>query len=203
MKIQIGEVYMDKVHDTPTLYPNKTRKYILPCLKEYGEIFTNRLNNVFKVAVGIGDVIVDRTEVKYERHVFLLLNSKIASQYFLEFLEWVRDQPMYEDDYVYDNIQRSSFHMVIVKLPEKFYNSFETFKGGEYSKMFNEETISQLFNNHPDVKKVLIRSHEYKIVFVRRINRRFGTNLSPEEFDGEFEFRPTAETEVFNHHLMK
>lgn len=202
MKIQVGDIYMNKVGDRP-IYPNKTRKYILPCLKEYGDVFMNRLNNVCKIAVGIGDVIVDRTEAVYERHVFILLDSKVAPSFFIDFLDWIREQPMYEDDYVYDNVQRSSFHMVVIKLPEKYYDSFNTFKEGRYSEMFRPETISDFFCAYPDVRKVLIKSHEYKVVFVGKINKRFNTHLTPNEYEGEYDFKPTPETEIFNHHLKK
>lgn len=203
MKVQIGEVYMDKVTNQKTIYPNKTRKYLLPCLREYGDTFIQKLNNVFKVAVGIGDMIVDNCGLKHEKHIFILLDSSIASKFFIEFLDWIREQPMYEDDYVHDNIQKSTYHMVILKFPEKFYDSFETFKVGEYSKMFTKETIDTFFQKYPDVQKVLIKDNNYKIIFTKKVNKIFGTTVQPDEWNGELDFPPTNKTEKFNHHLIK
>lgn len=203
MKVQIGEVYMDSVTKQKTIYPNKTRKYLLPCLKEYGKDFMLKLNNVFKVAVGIGDVITDNCGLRHEKHIFILLDSTIASKYFKNFLEWIREEPMYEDDYVFDNIQKSNYHMVILKFPEKFYSSFETFRIGKYSEMFTKETIDAYFEKYPDVQKVFIKDHEYRITFTAKVNKMFGTTVTPEEWHGELDFPPTEKTEKFNHHLKK
>lgn len=203
MKIQIGEVCMDKITQQKTMYTNKTRKYLLPCLKEYGEELINKLNNVFKVAVGIGDIITDDCGFHHEKHIFILLDSNIATSYFIPFIDWIREQPVYEDDYVYANIQKSTYHMVVLKFPEKFYDSFETFKIGKYSKMFDQETIDKFFAKYPKVKKVFIKDHNYKVYFTEKINQRFGTTLKPEDWEGELDFPPTDKTEKFNNHLKK
>ena len=92
MIIQIGQVYMNKVTDRAEPYPNKTRKYLLPCLRDYGDTFIKYINNVFKVAVGIGDMIVDRFgTAKFERHVFILIDSSKTPKHFLPFLEFIWD----------------------------------------------------------------------------------------------------------------
>lgn len=207
VKVQLGEVYMDKVTQQKTIYPNKTRKYLLPCLKEYGEIFIQRLNNVFKVAVGIGDIIISKSGLKHEKHIFILLDSTIAPNYFLGFLNWIKDQPMYEDDYVYGNIQKSGLHMIVLKFPDRYYDSFETFKIGKYSGMYSQEVINNFFNNYPDTQKVFIGDHNYKIVFMQELNEwlnntREQDQIKPEEWEGELDF-PPDENETFNHHLKK
>lgn len=202
MKIQIGEIYMSKVSGQKTIYTNKTRKYLLPCLKEYGANFIVRLSNVFKIAVGIGDIVISNRKIKHEKHIFILLESTIAAPYFVEFIEWIRQEPMYQDDYVFDNIQKSTAHMVILKIPEKFYDTFETFKLGDYSKMYTKEEINKFFSNNPDIQKVFIKDHNYKIEFVGRLNKKYGTTLTPNEYEGELETKPD-ENEIFNHHLKK
>jgi hypothetical protein len=201
MKIQIGEIYMDKVSEQKTWYPNKTRKYLAPCLKEYGSIFSNRLNNVFKVAVGIGDIINTNCGFRHEKHLFFLLDSKIASKYFISFLDWIREQTMYEDDYVFDDIQKTTFHMVVIKIPEKFYDSIGHFQKGEYSQMFDQSTIDAFFDAHSDVKRILIKDHDYRVVFANRLSKRYDTLVEAKDCTGELEFPPTDVMEVFNHHL--
>lgn len=203
MKVQIGEVYMDRVTNQKSIYPNKTRKYLLPCLKEYGTDFMFRLNNVFKIATGIGDIITDDCGFHHEKHIFILIDSSISTKFFIDFLKWIKDQSMYEDDYVFDNIQRSTYHMVVLKIPEKFYQTLDYFKQGKYSHMYDMETIEAYFEKLPDSKKVFIKDHDYKITFTERVNIRFGTTITPDEWHGELEFPPTAKTEIFNHHLKK
>lgn len=211
MKIQIGEIYMDKVTNSPTLYTNKTRKYLLPCLKAYGAHFMTRLDNVFKIAVGIGDIVISNRGFKHEKHLFILLESvlpitggkrRLISDHFIEFLDWIKTQPMYEDDYVFDNIQKTTSHMVILKLPLEFYDTFETFKLGEYSKMYSKVYVDKFFKARPEIKRVLVKDHNYKLEFVGKINRRWGSSIKASEWEGELDDKPDNK-EIFNHHLIK
>lgn len=208
MKIQIGEVYLDRVTQQKTIRPNKTKKYLLPCLREYGDKLMLHLNNVFKIAVGIGDIVVDNSNITYEKHIFILIDTSIATTFFLKLLDWIRQQEhIYEDDYVYDNIQKSKYHMLVLKFPEKYYESFNTFREGQYSKMFDKENIDKLFITYPDIKKVFIKDHNYKVVFTERVNEKYGLEaehkIRPEEWEGELEFPPDDKGEKFNHHLRK
>jgi len=203
MKTQIGEVLMTDKNGKPTIHPNKTRKYLLPCLKEYGVEFTRRLENVMKVAVGIGDFVISNRKIKeYERHLFVLIDTSLAPKYFRDFIEWVRDHPVYEDDYVYGNVAKSKFHMVVIKFPEKYYESFEIFQSGRYSQMYSEETIEKFFNRYPE-RNVLIKDHNYKIVFVGKLNKIFNSTIKPEEYEGELDLPPSEREEKFNHHLKR
>lgn len=205
MKIQIGEVYLDKVTNQKTIIPNKTWKYLLPCLRVYGDEFINKINSVFKVAVGLGDIILDNSNIVYQKHLFILIDTEIANKFFLKFIKYVRNlDNIYEDDYVYDNIQKSKYHMVILKLPEEFYDSLNKFKKGEYSKMFSKENIDKLFVSYPHIKKVFIKDHNYKVFFTEKVNKRFNLQaeykIRPEEWEGELDF-PPDDKEIFNHHL--
>lgn len=206
MRIQIGDIFMDNITDNGTMpYSNKTRAFLLPCLKEYGRVFTHKIDNVFKVAIGIGDVIVKNRGIKYEKHLFILLDSKIAPHHFQSFITWIRDQPMYQDDYVYANITKSTFHMIVLKFPEELYVTFHKFKEGKYSEMFSKEVLPKFFQNFPDVQKVVLKDHDYRIRFVGKLNKLFhlkGDNaLAAQDYNGELELPPKDETETFNHHL--
>lgn len=202
MKIQIGEIYLDKVTNQHTLYTNKTRKYLLPCLNEYGANFVVNFDNVFKIAIGIGDIVISNRGVKHEKHLFVLLDSVKCANFFIEFLDWIRSQSMYEDDYVFDNIQKTTSHMVILKLPENHYKTLEIFKLGEYSKMYNKGEIEKFFGKKPEIKRVLIKDHNYRLTFVGKLNRKWGTSLKSSDWEGELDF-PPDDKEIFNHHLAK
>lgn len=207
MRLQVGEIRMEDITDNRIIYPlpNKTKKYLAPVLKEYGEEFMSKFNNVFKVAIGIGDIVVENCGFKHEKHIFILIDTIVANttKFFIDFLVWIRVQPMYENDYIFDDIQKSTRHMIIIKFPEKYYSSFQTFKLGKYSEMFDQETIDKFFEKHPKTKKVFIKDHEYKFYFVGKLNRMYTTNIDARDFDGELDLPPTEKTEVFNHHIKR
>jgi hypothetical protein len=93
--------------------------------------------------------------------------------------------------------------MVILKFPEKYYDSFQTFKIGKYSEMYKREDIEKFFENHPKTKDVLIKDHNYRIKFTAKLNKMFHTHMLPTEFEGELDFKPTEASEIFNHHLKR
>lgn len=208
MKMQIGEASMSEVSKgwLGTKIPfvsNKTQKYLVPCLKKYGPEFEKRYASAFKVAIGLGDMIISDTAVRYEQHLFILFETKQATRFFIEFLEWVKEQDYYEDDYVFGNIQSTTQHMVIVKLPDECVQPLEVFLYGFYSSMYPVKEIDDLFKNHPEVQKVLIKDHNYRIQFVGKLNKEYGSTVKPSEYDGELDVPPKESDEYFNIHLKK
>lgn len=213
MKIQVGLIRMNEItgqivikseNTIQKISTSKTTKYLVPCLKEYGEEFTRMLQAVYKIAAGIGDAILINRDIKHEKHVFILLDSaKPMHIHFSNFINWIKEQDYYVDDYVYGDIQKSTFHMVILKFPEKYYDSFQTFKIGKYSEMYKKDDIEKFFENHPESKDVLIKDHNYKIKFTAKVNKLFGTNMEAKDYEGELDFKPTDASEIFNHHLKR
>lgn len=199
MQIQIGDVVMDKDKKL-IVYPNKTYKYLTPCLKKHGAKFVSRFNAVCKRAIGLGDMLfVEGKETTFEHHLFILLDSTVAKQHFNRFVEWIKEQDYYVDDYVYGDILKSQLHMVVIKLPEEYNTALSHFHKGQYSQMFSsQEDIDTLFENHPETKLVLLKDHNYRIKFVRELNREFNTTLKPEEYEGELDTPPNKKTEYFN-----
>lgn len=196
MKFQLGNIPMEVGRNQ--VFDNKTKKYLSPILKDYGDIFTGKFNAMFKVAYGIGDMVVENSGINYEKHLFILINTSVATRFFISFIDWIKTQPYYEDDYIYGNIQKTKLHMIVLKIPEKFYESLETFKTGKYSKMYNPESISKYFQKHPNVQKVLIRDHNYKLEFISQLNKEFETNI--EDFDiedYELDFPMSSQEEIF------
>lgn len=193
MKFQLGKIKMED----GKIIQNKTRKYLAPILKCYGDIFTGKFNSVFKVACGIGDMAVQNSGINYERHLFILMDASIGTRHFLSFLDWVKEQDYYEDDYVYGNILKSNLHMIVLKVPEQFYDSLETFRQGKYSKMYDYQSIQTYFDNNPDVMKVLIKDSNYKVEFIGEVNKLFGTeidNFDIKDYELDFPLNPMEET---------
>jgi hypothetical protein len=196
MKIQIGEILMGQVGQKVILQ-NKTFRYLTPCLREYGLEFEKMYKSVFKIALGIGDMIIIDQDKKYEQHLFMLIDTRLYPKNFIIFLDWIRDQMFYEDDYVYGDIKKSPCHMIIIRIPEKYTESLTKFTQGKYSEMFSEADVDTLFYKYPDQVKVLKKDHNYKIRFVHKLNRLYNTSVSAKEYDGELELPPTKQEEFF------
>lgn len=205
MIIQVDAVRMDVLLDSgeDTIHSNKSRKYLLPCIKEYGGEFTKRVNEVFKVAIGIGDIIVRNRGIRHQKHLFILIDSTIAPNHFEDFLQYIKYHKSYQDDYVFGNIVTSPLHMFVIKFPIQYYHAFETFKMGDYSKMYTPEEIDKFFYNQPQYRRVLIRDRKYKLKFIEKVNKEFGTRLTPEDDIQEYDFPPSKESEIFNTHIKE
>lgn len=204
MRIQVGEIKMEAAPQIIPMVKNKAVKYLLPCLREYGEIFINKLNKIHKVAVGLGDIVVSNRNIKYEKHIFILVNTVTLYKFFIDFLAWIREQSMYEDDYVFGDIQTSCYHMIIIKFPEKYYDAFPLFKKGKYSEMFkSKEDLNRLFEKHEITKHILNKDHNYKFIFAKKLNKLYGSNISGTDIDEtmELDLPPREAGEVFNHYL--
>lgn len=196
MQIQIGEILMGKAGQKLPIQ-NKTLKYLTPCLIKYGNDFRQMYSSVFKIALGIGDMLIMDQEKKYEQHLFILIDTRLYPKQFVAFLNWVRDQFFYEDDYVYGNIRATSCHMVVIRIPEEYTQSISKFIEGKYSEMFSSQDIEELFQKYPDTAKVFKKDHNYRIKFVKKLNRMYGTTVTTEEYSGEVELPPTKKEEFF------
>lgn len=191
MRLREGDVYRDELGNK-TMLPNKTRKYLLPCLKYYGDVFLGKLNSVFKVACGLG------INNHQSDDMFILIDSAVANSYFLKFMDWIREQPYYKDDYVYGDIQKSSYHMVVLKIPEVFKSSVQKFLQGKYSEMYSYETIEKFFSKNPEVKQVLLKDNNYKSKFIAEVNKEYGTEIQDfDTEDYELDFPVNLKEEIF------
>lgn len=188
MKIQLGE----------SIILNRTHKYLLPCLKAYGDTFKEYFNAVHKVAVGTGDMILVESGIRYEKHLFTLIDTSKNKNLLKRFLEWVRDQPMYEDEYAFDSVHTGNLLMVVIKLPESCYKAEEKFKHSQYSKMYGLDDIAKYFSEHPETQRILIQDSNYKIEYASKLSEEWETNVNPEELEGELDLPIRKEEEIFN-----
>lgn len=202
MKIQIGEVFLGK--DGKTIpYPNKSHKYLFPALGVLGAEFVYQFNSVYKLAVGIGDILYTNGESSsLEQNLFVLLRTTIAPNHFKGFLDWIKEQDYYRDDYVFDNLQKSDLHMVVINLPGAVQSPYAAFLEGKYSQVFPTEWVEKFFKGFPDAYKVMIQDHEYKVKFVDKLNDEYLTNFSADEWEGDADKRPVHSEEVFNDHFI-
>jgi hypothetical protein len=201
MKIQLGTIYL-----------NRTRQYLYPIVKSYGPEFVRAVDSIFKVAVGIGDIIVNTCGIHHEKHLFLLCDAMFNPEQFQKSLTWLRDNVAYEDDYVFDMVHSGRLHMIVIKVPDIYYDTLVKFKKGEFSKMYSKEDIMKFFTYtghdkkqaelYDNIQKVLIHDHNYKVKFAKKIAEEFNIEegypaeeIEPEQ---EFEFPILTKEEFFN-----
>lgn len=192
MLIQIGECYV-----------NKTWRFLLPCLRGHGDIFVRKFNPVFKLAVGIHDMLLDGSPMMNGRSIFMLCDKLTNPKDFNDFLEWIKCQSYYVGDYCPDSeVLKSRKHMIIIKVPEKFNDAYDNFLQGNYSIMYLENEIGLLFSSstRKNEHDILKRSSKIAEEYVKKVNSEFKTSAEVSDFKmAELEFPLIKSEEIFNH----
>ena len=203
------------------LYENKTWEYLYPCLKVYGSTLKTYLNSFFKLAVGLGDHNIDINE---DNCIYILIDTNIHSpqqslqtyrEYLSKFLDWVRFQPYYVTDYIFEGFDRGEKHMLVLRLPDTYKESYIKFKQGKYSEMYSSKDIDNLYslivnsnknieikvnNNITNIKNILTKNSSHLELFRKQINDEFGTNLSLNDLKNhELDLPPSQNEEIFNY----
>jgi len=188
MKIQLGRILM-----------NRTRKYLFPIIKFYGDDFTSVINSFFKVGIGIGDIVVNKCGIHHEKHLFILVDTSVSHSLFVTGMNWIKEHPAYEDDYAFDNVKTGRLHMIVIKVPDTYIESLNNFKKSKFSKMYSRDDIMKFFSYkggdkaqmkiYQDIQKVLIHDHNYRIEFAKCIEKEFDIpKFSPSEIEQDWEY---------------
>jgi hypothetical protein len=191
MVIQVGEIKM-----------NKTIDFLVPILKVYGKEFGDKINLLTKLAIGIGDMLLGKKGIRYEQHLFILVDTKKTGKKFGSFLKWIKVLPMYEDDYAFDSVKDGHMHMIVIKVPEEMYKATENFKHGQFSRMYTPTEVQDLFPEGKVSTKIISKDHNYKVQFVGKLNELFNMTgehaLTPDDYDGELELPINKQDEYFD-----
>jgi len=195
---------------------NKTKKYLYPIINYYGDKFVSIMNSLNKAGIGIGDMILERSGITHERHLFILINLKkthLSGVNFPEVLNLLREHHSYEDDYRYD--LTGEYHMIVIRIPDKYISSFEKFKQSQFSKMFSKKEIDLLFKSKiknddyqkhiNDIKSILKKDVEYQKEFRKLISQEFKMKLEeihPDALTGELDFNIKNKEEKFNYKIV-
>lgn len=193
MDIQLGKVYV-----------NKTYKYLIPCLKLYGDTFVTKLNSVFNLAFGIHDTVLDATEYEGQKLIYILSDKLYQAAKFQNFLNYVKHQPYYVMDYAFDDQERGRQHMLVIKFPESHFDVYDKFIDGKYSKMYTKDEVNKFFRKEGESRDVVTRSKKMIPVFIERIKASFGetTKITEQEISREgmeYDFPPEQQKEFFNY----
>ena len=203
------------------LYENKTWKYLCPCLKIYGNQLKIHLNSFYKLGVGLKDYNID---IEESNCIYILIDTKIHSaqqslqsyrENLSKFLDWIRFQPYYVIDYVFEGFDNGEKHMLVLKLPETYNKAYSRFYKGRYSEMYSLKEINELFplivNSNKElevrvntkikkIKDILNKNTNYLETFREQVNKEFGTNLSLSDIrNHELDLPPSQNEEIFNY----
>lgn len=186
---------------------NKTWRFLVPSLKDYGRDFAISFVQVFKYAVGIYDCKKENELSIKDRNLYLLCDSFYKKTLFKEFLDYVKDKDYFVESYVteFDHVEEELPYktMVVIKIPEKYSKAFDMFIESRFSEMYSSEELSELFFDITSIidRRILKRSKDSEKNFLEEVNLRFKTDLEIEDFEGEIEEYTLPidfEDEIFN-----
>lgn len=178
--------------ETGKFYVNKTRKLLLPCLKDHGEKLMKAVNSLQKLAVGIGDHYIE--DSLDQNNLFLLVDTR--HQDFSKILIWLKKQPFFVKDYPFDDILSGYQHIIILKIPDDYQVAKTEFVKGKYSRMYTKNQVDHLFGNvYIDV---FARDQKSIQSFVDTVNKVYDANIQYEKWEGEVDFPPIRKEEVFS-----
>lgn len=182
-------------------YKNRTRQYLLPAIvTELGAVFKQKFNTeIFKVAVGIRDVLLDGTNIlNSKKAIFILVDKTVLTSEFNKFKSWVKYKPYYITDYQYSEY----YHMFVLEIPDNLHESYNKFKKGEYSKMFTDEQLDKYYPNKGETYKVLIKHPTTRKKFLESIRKEYDVDIVESDFiNAEVDYPPKVEEykEIFNY----
>ena len=184
-------------------YTNRTKDYLLPSITtELGKVFKQKSSTqIYKLAVGVYDKLLDGTNILKGRNAFFILVDKtVIPQEFKKFKDWLKYQDFYITDYQYEHDK----HMFVIEIPEILNDSYNNFKKGAYSKMYNKEQLDKYFltDNKTYPYKVLTKHPSMRMKFIEKVVDKFQVEVKESDFlDAEYDFPPSInpEKEVFNY----
>lgn len=196
MKIRIGEVY-----------ENKTKIFLVPGLKHYGNSFIERFSfDFFKLGYGIKDNLFNNNELlEGKKPIFIMIDRLVKPQTTLRALEWLKTKDFFITDYVSDLAIPPRKHIIILDYPSELKETYDNFLKGYYSKMYNEELIEKFFIKDSEAYKILKKDLSYVDSFISKIEKVFDVRITEKEkyFDSELEFpynmnKESLKEEIFN-----
>lgn len=182
------------------IFENRTKKYLVPLLKEYGSKFVSRINTNQVLAFGIcdheiTDIIEDKIYIYFDKNGFSsyddYINKEKGQLTFKRFLEFV-EQEEYFDKYYHLNDDHC---VVVINLPHAV---MDLFLNGAYSKIYDNDDKKKFLKQN--VKNIVNKEDSYFQLFEKIIQEDFNTTI---EIDKtvlkEFDYPPILTQEIFHY----
>jgi hypothetical protein len=181
------------------LFRNKTSEYVAFILKEYDKELVSKLNNLYKLGIGIGDMLMP--DNMYNNHLFILVDTDKNSKLFTDTYKWLIENDYIVFDYPYDNIVDGTLHMIVIPIPDKYKKSLTAFKEGKYSKMFTLKELNELLLPNDKRLGVFTRSNLALKEFAKHIKKEYDVEIRISTWKGEAEYPIVLENEYFNYKI--
>lgn len=148
----------------------RSRIYLSPVIKDYGSFFLEKFKQLYTVQVGIGHISYTNVMKNFlDNNLFYLINTE-RTEYFSELLEFFRYHDSYTTDYPYDDLVDGNLHVLVIRIPDRFYGIIETFKKSKYSKLYTKDQVEEIITKSTKAYKVMTMNDKYKKKFESEIN---------------------------------
>ena len=179
-----------KIKNQPVV--NRTKLYLLPSLRQYGNNYRAALGSVYKIAFGIDDEVNSQEG----KNIYILVDTRVKTDNFIKVLYWMKDQPFYVADYEFDDIVDGHLHMLVLHIPND--GVYDNFMLSKYSKMYDYKSLKQYIDENSLILGVLTRDENTAREFVDRLNAEWETSFTIETWTGELDYPWREEEQVFD-----
>lgn len=181
-------------------YTNKTWRFLVPCLKAYGDSFVSQLNRVHKLAVGIHDEVFGILEDSDNRYLYILCDTEVNKKDYSNFVTWLSTQPYFVTKYSASLVYTRK-EMLVVRIPEMFNKSYDMFLQHRFNEMFTEEEAKLLFSTELRKKEldIMLRRTSAYDEFIKSVKEEFNTDITYTDIGIQLELPYQKHEEVFNY----
>lgn len=194
-------------------YYNKTMLYLLPSIKHNNPSLRSLFLTQKVITAFIDDLHYEGQSSPHKTFILVHLNEQGN-----EFLDKVREEDCYVDDYLAEDLITSKLHMVVMRHP--LPRAYSHFVKSEYSKMYSPKQIKEFYSAfntrvHHEAKCVLLHNQEGREFFEERLEKHleriamiknlkeymeYGWQRSEWKIseDMEYDFKIDLHEEVFN-----
>jgi len=182
---------------------NRTYKYLLPCLYDNKTEYKKRLKSLFKYQIGLFDYanMVNNGEVTYSKCVAILFDSSkyfsvvsnskkkvIRNSFYIKStMKFFRKADNYVKDYSFHDPRNNDLHILVLKIPEKYYTAYSKFIKSEYSRMYTSKQM-EMFTLDDRVVKILKKDQTIFKEISNSFESEFGTSIDHIDDLKEFDF---------------
>ena len=199
-----------------TFQLNNTGQLLSPVMNCFSNDLKQAVVNSNLLCWAVGDCVHSKIykKEKLEPCLFLLidrngewledkkryLSIKSSRQTFNRNLKVMRKDPHYITDYSWSYLNNR--HVVAFHIPKKYYNAFNSFVKGEYSKMYSEQDLEVLKMKSNRVTMSIVTKDRSLIPFFEKgLNDYYRSSIElPDDFDGELSLPFIPDREIFNWH---
>lgn len=212
----MNEILFDKVK------VNRTYKYLLPCLYDANTEYAKRLKSLYKYQVGLFDYanVLNNGNITYKKCVAIVFDTnkylsnvsptkkKIIknSFYIKNTINFFRKCDNYVKDYPFHDPRNNDLHILVLKIPEKYYLSYSKFIQSEYSRMYDNSQM-ELFTMDNRTIKILKKDESIYKEVANSFRKEFGNinvNINNlKEFDFPLTFKLSEEIVNFDFNLIE